>query len=67
MIYVCRYRTVRPGVVRKVIDRFQTSGISFLGIVLNQLPESKARTYGYHGYGTQSSDYYRAYVETAET
>jgi capsular exopolysaccharide synthesis family protein len=67
MIYVCRYRTVRPGVVRKVIDRFQSSGISFLGIVLNQLPENKARNYGYHGYGTQSSEYYRAYVETAET
>ena len=67
MIYVCRYRTVRPGVVRKVIDRFQGTGISFLGIVLNQLPESKARNYGYHGYGTQSSEYYRAYVEPAET
>ena len=67
MIYVCRYRTVRPGIVRKVIDRFQGSGISFLGIVLNQLPEKKARGYGYHGYGTQSSDYYRAYVETADT
>ena len=67
MIYVCRYRTVRPGVIRKVLDRFHGSGISFLGIVLNQLPESKARSYGYHGYGTQSADYYRGYVEQTET
>ncbi|MBC7365569.1 MAG: polysaccharide biosynthesis tyrosine autokinase [Undibacterium sp.] len=63
MIYVCRYRTVRAVVIRKVLDRFRGAGISVLGVVLNQLPESKARTYGYHGYGTQSADYYKAYVE----
>ncbi len=65
MIYVCRYRTVRPAIIRKVLDRFHGAGISFLGIVLNQLPENKARTYGYHGYGTQSADYYKAYEEQA--
>ena len=65
MIYVCRYRTVKPAVIRKVLDRFHGAGISFLGVVLNQLPESKARTYGYHGYGTQSADYYQAYEEKA--
>ncbi|MBC8038980.1 MAG: polysaccharide biosynthesis tyrosine autokinase [Opitutaceae bacterium] len=63
MIYVCRYRAVRPAVVRKVLDRFHDAGISVLGVVLNQLPESKARSYGYHGYGTQSADYYQAYEE----
>lgn len=66
MIYVCRYRTVRPAIIRKVLDRFHGSGISFLGIVLNQLPENKARSYGYHGYGTQSADYYKAYEEQTE-
>jgi capsular exopolysaccharide synthesis family protein len=66
MIYVCRYRTVRPAVIRKVLDRFHGAGISFLGIVLNQLPENKARSYGYHGYGTQTADYYKAYKEEAE-
>jgi capsular exopolysaccharide synthesis family protein len=65
MIYVCRYRTVRPAIVRKVLDRFHATGISFLGVVLNQLPENKARSYGYHGYGTQSADYYKAYEEQA--
>jgi len=65
MIYVCRYRTVKPAIIRKVIDRFHGAGISILGIVLNQLPESKARSYGYHGYGTQSADYYKAYEEKA--
>jgi capsular exopolysaccharide synthesis family protein len=63
MIYVCRYRTVRPAIVRKVLDRFQGAGVSLLGIVLNQLPEKKARGYGYHGYGTQSAAYYKAYEE----
>ena len=67
MIYVCRYRTVRPAIIRKVLSRFQGTGISFLGIVLNQLPASKARSHGYHGYGTQSAEYYRAYEEQAET
>lgn len=63
LVYVCRYRTVRLPVVRKVLDRFAGSGISLLGVVLNQLPVGKARTYGYHGYGTQSADYYKAYAE----
>lgn len=61
MIYVCRYRTVKPAIIRKVLDRFHGTGISFLGVVLNQLPVRKARRYGYHGYGTQSADYYKAY------
>ncbi|AHF92584.1 sugar tyrosine-protein kinase [Opitutaceae bacterium TAV5] len=63
MIYVCRYRTVRPAIIRKVIDRFHGTGISLLGVVLNRLPQSKARSYGYHGYGTQSAAYYKAYEE----
>lgn len=67
MIYVCRYRTVRPAVIRKVLDRFHSSGISLLGIVLNRLPESKARRYGYHGYGTQTADYYKAYVSDSRS
>ncbi|MBC8011574.1 MAG: polysaccharide biosynthesis tyrosine autokinase [Burkholderiales bacterium] len=65
MIYVCRYRTVRSAVVRKVLDRFHEADVTVLGVVLNQLPESKARDYGYHGYGTQSADYYQAYEEKA--
>jgi len=63
LIYVCRYRTVRPAIVRKVLERFEGTGISCLGIVLNQLPTGKAQSYGYHGYGTQSADYYKAYEE----
>lgn len=63
LVYVCRYRTVKPAIIRKVLDRFKSTGISFLGVVLNQLPVGKARSYGYHGYGTQSADYYKAYEE----
>lgn len=67
MIYVCRYRTVKPGIIRKVLDRFKGTGISFLGVVLNQLPSRKAQSYGYHGYGTQTADYYKAYEEQKGT
>jgi capsular exopolysaccharide synthesis family protein len=67
MIYVCRFRAVRLPIVRKVLDRFQDSGITLLGVVLNQLPAAKARTYGYHGYGTQSAGYYKAYAEEKTT
>ncbi len=66
MIYVCKFRTVRPVIVSKVLERFQGAGVSFLGIVLNQLPARKARVYGYHGYGTQSAEYYRAYEEKSK-
>lgn len=66
MIYVCRYRSVRLAVVRKVLDRFHESGISMLGVVLNHLPDAKARSYGYHGYGTQSAAYYKAYSEKSD-
>lgn len=61
MIYVCRYRTIRVKIVQKVLQRFRSSGISMLGVVLNQLPKSKAQRYGYQGYGTQSAEYYKAY------
>jgi len=67
MIYVCRYRTVKPAVIRKVLDRFHATGISVLGVVLNQLPVRKAQSYGYHGYGTQTADYYKAYEEKTAT
>ena len=67
LVYVCRYRTVKPAIIRKVLDRFKGTGISFLGVVLNQLPVGKARTYGYHGYGTQSAEYYKAYEEKTGT
>ncbi|WP_438481993.1 GumC family protein [Oleiharenicola lentus] len=67
MIYVCRYRTVRAAIIRKVLDRFESAGISVLGVVLNQLPEKKAQSFGYHGYGTQTADYYRAYEEKSVT
>ena len=63
MLFVCRFRTVRLPIVRKVLDRFHDTGVSLLGIVLNRLPTAKIRGYGYQGYGTQSAAYYKAYVE----
>lgn len=62
-IFVCRYRTVRLPAACKNIDRLTEAGIVVLGVVLNQLPESKAKAYGYEGYGAQAEGYYRAYKE----
>ena len=60
-VFVCRYRTVRIAPACKNIDRLHEAGIVVLGVVLNQLPEAKARAYGYEGYGAQAAGYYRAY------
>lgn len=60
-VFVCRYRTVRIAPACKNIDRLHEAGIVVLGVVLNQLPEAKARAYGYEGYGAQAEGYYRAY------
>jgi capsular exopolysaccharide synthesis family protein len=62
-IFVCRYRTVRLPAACKNLDRLHESGIAVLGVVLNQLPESKAKAYGYEGYGAQAEGYYRAYKD----
>ncbi len=68
MVYVCRFKTVRKAVIRKALEKFQESGISILGIVLNCMPHASVMNYGYDGYGAYKSDYYKSYQgEKAES
>jgi capsular exopolysaccharide synthesis family protein len=61
MIYVCRFKTVRKAVIRKAVEKFQESGITILGVVLNCMPHASVMNYGYDGYGAYKADYYKSY------
>ncbi len=61
MIYVCRFKTVRKAVIRKALEKFQESGITILGVVLNCMPHASVMNYGYDGYGAYKADYYKSY------
>ncbi|MGC4071995.1 MAG: polysaccharide biosynthesis tyrosine autokinase [Nibricoccus sp.] len=68
MIYVCRFKTVRKAVIRKALEKFQESGITILGVVLNCMPHASVMNYGYDGYGAYKADYYKSYQgEKAES
>ena len=61
MVYVCRFKTVRKALIKKTLAKFTDSGIGVLGVVLNCVPSSSVRNYGYDGYGSYNSEYYRSY------
>ena len=61
MAYVCRFKTVRKPMIKKTLAKFADSGISVLGVVLNCVPSSSVLNYGYDGYGSYDSEYYKAY------
>lgn len=61
MVYVCRFKTVRKALIKKTLHKFAESGIHVLGVVLNCVPSSSVRNYGYDGYGSYESDYYKSY------
>lgn len=61
MAYVCRFKTVRKAMIKKTLSKFSESGISVLGVVLNCVPSSSVLNYGYDGYGSYDSAYYKAY------
>lgn len=61
MAYVCRFKTVRKAMIKKTLAKFSDSGISVLGVVLNCVPSSSVLNYGYDGYGSYDSEYYKAY------
>jgi len=61
MAYVCRFKTVRKAMIKKTLAKFSESGISVLGVVLNCVPSSSVLNYGYDGYGSYDSEYYKAY------
>jgi capsular exopolysaccharide synthesis family protein len=61
MVYVCRFKTVRKAMIKKTLAKFAESGVHVLGVVLNCVPSSSVMNYGYDGYGSYGSEYYRAY------
>ena len=65
LIYVCKYGTVRLHNVRKTLHKLHETGIKVLGLVINQMPESRFRTSGYQGYGAYGQEYYQAYAKTS--
>ena len=66
MIYVCRFKTVRRAQIKKTLSKFAESGITTLGVVLNCVPSSAMLNYGYDGYGSYNSDYYKSYQPESE-
>jgi polysaccharide biosynthesis transport protein len=60
-VYVCRFKTVRRALIKRTLNKFTDSGINVLGVVLNCVPSSSVMNYGYDGYGSYGSDYYRSY------
>ena len=61
LIYICRFETVRLGMARKSLARIHDTDMSVLGVVLNQIPSKRVKAYGYEGYGSYDSHYYKAY------
>lgn len=61
LIYVCRFEAVRLSRVRQSIARLREAPSHFLGLVLNQVPEKRVQQYGYYGYGSEDTSYYREY------
>lgn len=65
LIYVCKYGTVRLNNVKKTLKKLHETGVKVLGLVINQMPESRFRTSGYQGYGAYGREYYQAYAKTS--
>ncbi|MES2695364.1 MAG: polysaccharide biosynthesis tyrosine autokinase [Verrucomicrobiota bacterium] len=65
LVYVVRYRKIRAGAVNHTLQRFRETGISLLGVILNQLPASlQTNSGGYYSYGAYNSKYYKGYGES---
>lgn len=64
LIYVCKYGSVRLHNVRKTLNRIHETGVKVLGLVINQMPESRFASSGYQGYGAYGQEYYQAYAKT---
>ena len=63
LLYVCKFGAVRLTLVRRTLQRIKETGVTIVGLVLNQMPESRLSSYGYEGYGSQRTDYYEAYAK----
>jgi succinoglycan biosynthesis transport protein ExoP len=64
VIFVTRYGKVARKVAKNLIASLEETGANMLGVVLNDLPESKTPGYyysGYYGYGYFRYKYYNKY------
>jgi len=61
LIYVCQFGSVRLNTVRRSLTHLASSGVRVLGVILNLLPAAGADL-GFHGYGSKSMKYYKAYA-----
>ncbi len=64
LVYVCKFGAVRMNNVRRTFARLHETGISVLGLILNQMPEARFRSCGYQGYGAYDQKYYKDYAKT---
>ncbi|QYM80353.1 polysaccharide biosynthesis tyrosine autokinase [Horticoccus luteus] len=62
LVYVCKFGTTRIHNMRKTLQRLHETGITVMGLILNQMPEARFRRAGFQGYGAYNKDYYRAYA-----
>jgi len=65
LIYVCKFGSVRLNNVRRTLQKLHETGVKVLGLVINQMPESRFRACGYQGYGAYGQEYYQAYAKTS--
>lgn len=65
LIYVCKFGSVRLNNVRKTLGKLHETGVKVLGLIINQMPESRFRACGYQGYGAYGREYYQAYAKTS--
>ncbi len=65
LIYVCKFGAVRLNNVRRTLARIHETGIKVVGIVINQMPQSRFRTAGYQGYGAYGQEYYHTYAKSS--
>lgn len=65
LVYICKFGATRLHNIRKTLQRVHETGISIVGLILNQMPEARFRRAGFQGYGAYNKDYYRAYARAA--
>jgi capsular exopolysaccharide synthesis family protein len=67
LIFICKYGTVRLNHVRKTLARVHETGVKIVGLIINQMPESRFRASGYQGYGAYGQEYYQGYAKAPVT
>jgi len=67
LIFVCKFGSVRLNNVRKSLARLHETGVKIVGMIINQMPESRFRACGYQGYGAYGQAYYQSYAKASAT